>query len=291
MALFSQRMGITPLKKAIQIESMDDELRYGLWNVLQICFWDQKGYEIYNQLDGVAKRIWFSLFKLPIDTCPAFFTEDLYGRMNDNCAYSLCRKYFLDSKIKWWEAYDFVEFIFNEFELSNDTKKNAINFLNRMLERENAAYRYVESQLVPISDENEINTIEAALEENDKGAAIHFKTSLSLLSDRKSPDYRNSIKESISAVESLCRHLAGNDFKKFSDALTELEKTTSFHPALKRAFLQLYGYTSDSGGIRHALTEDSEHPSYADAKFMLVTCSAFCNFLRAKIAERTQENK
>ncbi|WNN45517.1 MULTISPECIES: AbiJ-NTD4 domain-containing protein [Winslowiella] len=288
MALFSQRMGITPLKKAIQLESMDDDLRCGLWNVLQVCFWDQNGYEISHQLDDIAKKVWFSLFKLPIDTCPSFFYQDLYGRLADNCAHAICRKFFLDEKTKWWQIYDFTEFIFNELELSEDTKANAVNFLNRMLERENAAYRYVGSQLVAISDINEINAIEIALEENGKAVTYHFQVALSLLADRKCPDYRNSIKESISAVESLCATLAGSNTKKFSDALAELEKMCSFHPALKRAFLQLYGYTSDSGGIRHALTEDSKHPSYADAKFMLVTCSAFCNFLRAKMSEISQ---
>lgn len=42
------------------------------------------------------------------------------------------------------------------------------------------------------------------------------------------------------------------------------------HPALEQAILKLYGYTSDAGGIRHALTEESTVPSYGDAKFMLV---------------------
>jgi len=283
--MFSQRMGITPLEKAIQLDSMDDELRYGLWNVLQVCFWDQDQYEISHQLDDFAKKVWFSFFKLPIDTCPAFFTQDIYGRRADNCAYATCRKYFLDNKTKWWEVYDFVEFVFKGFELSEELEENSINFLNRMLERENSAYRYVDSQLVAISDKNEINAIETVFEENGNAVTSHFQRSLSLLSDRQSPDYRNSIKESISAVESLCNTLTEDRKSKFSDALAELEKTCSFHPAMKRAFMQLYGYSSDSGGIRHALMDDSEHPSYADAKFMLVTCSAFCNFLRAKMSE------
>lgn len=278
---------MTPLRKAIQIGSVDEELRYGLWNVLQVCFWDKNNYETSKQLDGVVKSIWFSFFKLPLDSCPNFYIEDYFGNQSDKSGHTICRKFFLARETTWWELYDFVEFIFNQFELSENSKKGAVDFLNRMLERENAAYRYVGSQLVAISDENEITTIETALEQNGNAVTSHFQSALSLLADRKAPDYRNSIKESISAVESLCGSLAGNNIKKFSDALTELEKISSFHPALKRAFLQLYGYTSDSGGIRHALTEESEHPSYADAKFMLVTCSAFCNFLRAKMSERS----
>lgn len=41
------------------------------------------------------------------------------------------------------------------------------------------------------------------------GANIHLTKALSLLSDRNKPDYRNSIKESISAVEATCKSLTG----------------------------------------------------------------------------------
>jgi hypothetical protein len=36
---FSQRMGLTPVRKALQIDSMDGDLRIGLWNVLEEVFW------------------------------------------------------------------------------------------------------------------------------------------------------------------------------------------------------------------------------------------------------------
>ena len=40
---------------------------------------------------------------------------------------------------------------------------------------------------------------------------------------------------------------------------------------------KLYGYTSDEGGIRHSLLEQSSIDE-AEAKFMIVACSAFVNF-------------
>ena len=43
-------------------------------------------------------------------------------------------------------------------------------------------------------------------------------------------------------------------------------------------------YTSDAAGIRHALLEDPNLDA-EDAKFMLVACSAFINYLWAKAAE------
>jgi hypothetical protein len=48
----------------------------------------------------------------------------------------------------------------------------------------------------------------------------------------------------------------------------------------------LYGYTSDESGIRHAILE-SKDIGFAEAKFMLVTCSAFVNFAvdKAKAAK------
>ena len=51
---------------------------------------------------------------------------------------------------------------------------------------------------------------------------------------------------------------------------------------MKNAFSALYGYASDSGGIRHKLLEDDINVKMEDAKFMLITCSAFINYLKAK---------
>ncbi len=106
-----------------------------------------------------------------------------------------------------------------------------------------------------------------------------------MLSDRKQPDYRNSIKESISAVEAVSQVVSGKTKATLGDCIKVLKTHGAIHPAFEQALLQLYGYTSDEGGIRHALTEDSTMPSYADAKFMLVSCAAFINFLWTKTAE------
>ena len=59
-------------------------------------------------------------------------------------------------------------------------------------------------------------------------------------------------------------------------------KRFQIHRALNSAFKSLYGYTSDSGGIRHSILEDDITISFVDAKFMLVSCSAFINYLKAK---------
>ena len=70
----------------------------------------------------------------------------------------------------------------------------------------------------------------------------------------------------------------GDLLKKLEDDDIEL------HGALKEAFSKLYGYTSDAGGIRHSLTESDKEVDFNDAKFMLIVCSAFVNFVEGKIA-------
>src|SRR5690606_9231623 len=116
-----------------------------------------------------------------------------------------------------------------------------------------------------------------------KSVKIHLETSLALLSNKQKPDYRNSIKESISAIESMCKIFIGDEKSTLGQTLNKLESEGHLHPALKKAFSSLYGYTSDDGGIRHALMESDRKIDFYEAKFMLTTCSAFINFLKSKM--------
>jgi hypothetical protein len=136
---------------------------------------------------------------------------------------------------------------------------------------------------VQITSEEEIAAIEQALALPDslKPVREHLGQSLILLSDRKKPDYRNSIKESISAVESLSKIISKQNKATLGPALDAVEKKTKLHAVLKEAFQKLYGYTSDAQGIRHALM-DEPTLDVEDAKFMLISCSAFVNYLVVK---------
>jgi hypothetical protein len=53
------------------------------------------------------------------------------------------------------------------------------------------------------------------------------------------------------------------------------------HAAFERALKQLYGYTSDEDGIRHAALEE-KNIGQEDATFMLVSCANFVNYLKVK---------
>ena len=103
----------------------------------------------------------------------------------------------------------------------------------------------------------------------------------SYYADRESPDYRNSIKESISAVESISKVLSTGSRDTLGGALDKIKGKIKLHPALEKGFKQIYGYTSDTDGIRHALMEEPTC-DFEDAKYMLVSCSAFVNYLIVK---------
>jgi hypothetical protein len=102
------------------------------------------------------------------------------------------------------------------------------------------------------------------------------------MSNKENPDYRNSIKESISAVESIAKSITGKPKATLGEALKVLEVSNKLHPALKNSFLSLYGYTSDEGGIRHSMLAEPDL-TIADAKFFLLSCASFINYLKSKI--------
>jgi hypothetical protein len=93
---------------------------------------------------------------------------------------------------------------------------------------------------------------------------------LRLYGQRPTPDYRNACKEAISAVESAARLLAGTP--SLEQALDTLGPRIGLHGAMKRGGLTLYGFTSDSNGIRHALL-DQPMIEHADALYMIASCS------------------
>ena len=51
------------------------------------------------------------------------------------------------------------------------------------------------------------------------------------------------------------------------------------HSALRAAFDKLYGFTSDAPGIRHTGDIGGPSSTFEEARFMLVACSAFINYL------------
>jgi len=275
---FSERYGHKPVREIIQYDSIDDALKNGIWSLLYMFYWDRAQHPSHSLLSAgnteiktLCNRLWLNYFKKPVD------------RLSDNWDNVLeqLRNYFF--KAQWYEIYDFIEFVASNFPLNyEETNKDFLAKCNYTLEKEMAAYRFVDGLITKITEEEEIKSIEKAIDESEGLVSKHLRRSLELLSDRSSPDYRNSIKESISAVERLASATAGVEKGTLGQLLKELESRIELHHALKKSFSSMYGWTSDEGGIRHALTE-KETADFDDAKFMLVVCSAFINYVEGKL--------
>jgi AbiJ N-terminal domain 4 len=270
---FSERQGINKAKDIIQIDWIDNDLANGIWNLINIYYFDKvKGKFISNTVhDDFFQNLWFKFFKLPLDTMRNWGDETV----------GVIREWFFNWE--WYEIYDFVEFIAsNGFEWDNKEFTISCNIL---FEQELSGYRFIDNILCPITNSNEINEIDKAINNSKNnslvGVKIHLETALLKLSDRNAPDYRNSIKESISAIESIAKSISGNSNDSLGGALDKIKGKINLHPSLERGFKQIYGYTSDSDGIRHALSEETTC-DFEDAKYMLVSSSAFINYLIVK---------
>lgn len=267
--LFSQRMKLVDVSDVIQKDYMSTDLRTSLWNYFYGIQENDYDYEFGKQL---RNYLCVNLYKVCVDD---------FDRINP---YDIIKSRIMQDE--WYSVYDMLEISY-KFTKSN-TRWDAVlgedfaEICNLIFESENSAYRFINGEITPITDENEIKSIEEAINDAPhKGVKEHLTTALSLLSDREHPDYRNSIKESISAVEAICRQITKES--TLDKALPKLKiKGIQIPSILEDGMKKMYYFTNDKNGIRHALMDEGVETNFEEAKYMLVVCSAFINYLMAK---------
>ena len=267
---FSERCGYVKVDEALQVERMSEGLKNLLWNCIYdfIKNVDGPSYPSKVFMEGVFEYWW----KLSFDIIP----DEYWDR------HHMFREQY--NKFKWYQVYDTLEFIVflgGRYRWESIVKKFTTN-INDVLERERSGYRMIDGLITPITDENEIASIKEAIEENLLDTAkTHIQEALNMLSDREHPDYRNSIKESISAVEAVCRYITNKS--TLDKALPKLKNKGIIIPdMLEDGMKKIYYFTNGEAGIRHALMDESINIDFEEAKYMLVVCSAFVNYLKAK---------
>lgn len=152
----------------------------------------------------------------------------------------------------------------------------------KALERELAAYRLIGGQIAAVTSPQELEALDEALALDGPfaNAQMHVASARAHLSSRQNLDYRNSIKESISAVEAAAALITGKPGATLGAALATLEKARKLHDSLKAAFSALYGYTSDANGIcAHLWTSLTSLPLMPNSSCS--TCSSFVNYFKS----------
>lgn len=292
---FSERIGKPTCITTVQLNEFDDHTRTQISNqlfkLLDYIFSNQDEYSVGMYQDPASN--------MGSDFCKAL-RADVLGYSVFLHSFDIIRwdREFdrIDNVIAqapYNEVLDVIEYCYywvthRSDPLIKTTWKNAFNMLFR---QEYVGYRFVSDQIVPVTDELEIREIEQACKTPFDGARTQLQKALGFLSDRENPDYKNCVKESISAVESVCKVISGNEKATLKDALNSLiSNGMNIHGSLKSATLALYGYASDEGGIRHAERETESTVTFEEAKFMMVTCSAIVNYLVAEYGKHGTEN-
>jgi len=260
---FSQRKGLTPAPEPVQLKSLDDRLRNDLWNFLY-----SELLSPYPQSTPYTLRnFWWHHYGQPIE------------QYDPPRLASAMRATILERE--WYEVYDLLEFLASE---TPDYYQTLIDVVNAILENNRAGYRIVAGEVVDITDETELQAIrDTAAQPAASPVRQHIEKAVQLFADRDNPQYANSIKEAISAVEAAARDVSGKPSATLGDALDLIAKqpTSSVHPALLKGWKGIYGFTCDSGGIRHADYQGSVQATPELAHYFLVTCSAMVNLLTA----------
>jgi len=268
---FSQRLGLRSIRTELQLGAMDSDLRVALWNDFFGVYLESAPNLLRDDPDrDLFRSIWARFLGQHLDDLPPYAIT-----------FRDWMRAWFDS-IEWHRIYALVEFV-----CTTDQSERRDMFRYRCLasmKMHASGYRFVGDRIVPITDDIELSEIELGLRGTEEaqlaGANTHLDAALGLLSDRLAPDYRNSIKESISAVESLVKIIAGDDNLTAGQALSRIgaKRILELNPVLRQALEKLYAYTNDEQGIRHALL-DEPGVDFPEAKFMLVVASAAVNLL------------
>ena len=282
---FSEAHGMGSCVTQLQFKEFDNKTRTSLYNsIYQLLFHTFKETEIFresysdetNYEDLFFQHLIMDVFseRVSINRLHPYRLANLEDKLY---------KVFIDAPYN--EVLDLVQYIIRWLTNMNKRIKEKNMFfelMNQVFEDEYVGYRFVDGSIAPITDKNEIDSIEDACNNEFAGTRAHIKKAVGFIANREHKDYKNCIKESILAVESICSIIVGNEKATLGQALKRLEDNgLVIHTALKNAFSSLYGYTSDEGGIRHSEGMFESDVTFEEAKFMLVSCSAFVNYLTA----------
>jgi hypothetical protein len=276
MTSFAERMGKRQTRSLIQREELDVETRTALWNVFVVLrdVLHDVHLESFTR-DQTEARVLMALWALEYKRARDEMRDEaqVWGMIKNSVF-----------EAPWYDVLDLIEATTKYLERckSQETRTMHTQFaevFNDQFEKYLVGYRFIGEEVTPVDSTAEAEALVGAQDDASgiAGARHALERATELLADRQNPDYANSIKESISAVEAVVQKVTGEG--TLGNGLKRLESAgLALHPALKGAWSQMYGWTSDADGIRHAGTEAAA-VDQAMAKYFLVVCSAFVSYL------------
>ena len=272
---FSQRYGYEPIPKPMRLEEISDDLRREIWNVVRELMFSMRsfGQILYFPADAsrFIERVIGKYNKIAESKVPTEYNKVLM-RFERDCLH-----------LKFNKLLEMLEAIINDRAIDDDSAEK----IRCLFEIHGAAYWLDTSrspyQFIPSTSKEQGDATRQAIGTVEQsgivpGAATHLRKAVEHLNAGR---YAESISDSMHAVESVARVMDPRANRTLGPALDSLETAGRLnHPALKSAFNNLYGYTSDEQGIRHALLErDAADVGLDEAMFMFGACASFTAYL------------
>jgi hypothetical protein len=219
--VFSRRKGYTPPPVQGKLEELSQHARNRLWDIFRIDVFQPNHIRGFHEevvpsepLKYLFRAVWTDLYHRPMDEFPG--GDKLLQKIRES---------FLTGV--WHFPFDIFEAIFESVPglMANPNEAVIRSRIRDALERENQAYTFVGDRFVERMTAQEVESVETGLQSPIEGIRVHFAKALKLYSDRDNPDFPNSIKESISAVEAACKELTGLNSATLGQALNALHRS------------------------------------------------------------------
>ena len=282
---FSQREGKAPLPEPMRLNHISKRFRHSIWRVIDKTFYRyESGKGIYGEFHGYcySDKIAFEIIEsYQFDVL--LTTHDSIASLNDEQHRDIIRSVLIDQD--YHNILTFLEFVLRHKKCPQFVQ----DVLTRTFDEIHIAYRVTEisgkltilPRVTRETGEATQQAIETLQRLKMKGASTHLLRAADHINAQQ---YGGSVADSIHAVESVARTIDPEAAKTLGPALDSLQRRGYLkHGALKAGFLNLYGYTSNEQGIRHALL-DRESPDVEldEAIFMFGACACFAAYLASK---------
>ena len=278
---FEQAEGVEPLPEQLKLRELSQQLRARLWQAIYLSISENvdMGSEIFNEPEAVTSNWLQILYDKHVSR-----EHKMADEFDNRPSAVLPSLKLIFSKGDYAQVFGFVQWV-----LRHPSCPYALSSaIDGALEDSRAAYRVVdEDTIVPIASDEELDSLKRAFDDvaasEFSGARRHLRNAASELG---AGNWSASVRESIHAVGSVARMLDATS-NTLTPALSSLEKSIRVHSALKTGFGNLYGYTSDERGVRHALLDQgAPQVDETDALYMLGSCAAFVSYLinKARLA-------
>jgi hypothetical protein len=266
---FEQAEGAEPLPSQLKLKEVSPELHARFWDIFHKLLVDAKAEYPRDALDGEFVQV---LYDWHVIRC--FRAADEFNPSYQYWVEEL-KPIFMQGH--YTKVLGFVQWVLRHEDKPLQLEIDVANALRKS----RAAYAVFESDtIIPIGSDAERETLARAFTDlaasEFNGSRAHLRNAGSELT---AGNYGPSIRESIHAVEAVARVLEPGA-ETLGPALSKLEKSARIHSALRKGFSNLYGFTSDENGIRHALLDEPvAQVDETDALYMLGSCAAFVSYL------------